>query len=61
MGLPRNGLKTCRCLRNFKGIILWVRLGALRVEVLNHQMSYSLNSLKGGYIGGYIWDCYRGY
>ena len=25
------------------------------------DMSYSLNSLKGGYIGDYIWDCYRGY
>ena len=25
------------------------------------HMSYSLNSLKGGYIGDYIWDYYRGY
>ena len=24
-------------------------------------MSYSLNSLKGGYIGDYIGDYYRGY
>ena len=24
-------------------------------------VSYSLNSLKGGYIGGYIRDYYRGY
>ena len=28
--------------------------------VKNH-MSYSLNSLKGGYIGDYIGDYYRGY
>ena len=26
-----------------------------------HHMSYSLNSLKVVYIGGYIGDCYRGY
>ena len=25
------------------------------------HMSYSLNSLKGGYIGDYIGDYYRGY
>ena len=25
------------------------------------HMSYSLNSLKGGYIRDYIGDCYRGY
>ena len=24
-------------------------------------MSYNLNSLKGGYVGDYIWDYYRGY
>ena len=24
-------------------------------------MSYSLNSLNGGYIEGYIWDYYSGY
>ena len=24
-------------------------------------MCFSLNSLKGGYIGDYIWDYYRGY
>ena len=32
---------------------------------INHDysryMSYSLNSLKGGYIGDYIGDYYRGY
>ena len=27
----------------------------------NYHMSYSLNSLKGGYIGDYIGDYYRGY
>ena len=27
----------------------------------NGNMSYSLNSLKGGYIGDYIGDYYRGY
>ena len=26
-----------------------------------HHMSYSLNSLKGGYIGDYTGDYYRGY
>ena len=26
-----------------------------------HHMYYSLNSLKGGYIGDYIGDYYRGY
>ena len=25
------------------------------------DMSHNLNSLKGGYIGDYIWDYYRGY
>ena len=25
------------------------------------HLSYSLNSLKYGYIGDYIWDYYRGY
>ena len=25
------------------------------------HMSCSLNSLKGGYIGDYLWDYYRGY
>ena len=24
------------------------------------KISYSLNSLKGGYIGNYVWDYYRG-
>ena len=28
---------------------------------LESNVSYSLNSLKGGYIGDYIWDYYRGY
>ena len=28
---------------------------------LNPYMSYSLNSLKGGYIGDYIGDYHRGY
>ena len=27
----------------------------------NYYMYYSLNSLKGGYIGDYIGDYYRGY
>ena len=31
---------------------------ALRPQI---HMSYSLNSLKGGYIGDYIGDYYRGY
>ena len=25
------------------------------------HMKHSLNSLKGGYIGDYIWDYYRAY
>ena len=36
----------------------------VRAEVLGpleHYMTYSLNSLKGGYIGDYIGDYYRGY
>ena len=28
---------------------------------LSVYMSYSLNSLKGGYIGDCIWDYYKGY
>ena len=31
------------------------------IVAANHShMSHSLNSLKGGYIGGYIGDYYRG-
>ena len=30
-------------------------------DILNSDVSYSLNSLKGGYIGDYIRDYYRGY
>ena len=29
--------------------------------IVGRHMSYSLNSLKGGYIGDYIGDYYRGY
>ena len=29
--------------------------------MLKRHLSYSLNSLKGGYIGDYIGDYYRGY
>ena len=36
----------------FKGVITGDEKG---------YMSYSLNSLKGGYIGNYIGDYYRGY
>ena len=28
---------------------------------ITYYMSYSLNSLKGGYIGDYIGDYYKGY
>ena len=35
------------------------RVGATRVYRLD--MSYGLNSLKGGYMGDYIGDYYRGY
>ena len=30
-------------------------------ERVGINLSYSLNSLKGGYIGDYIGDYYRGY
>ena len=30
-------------------------------DIWVYYMSYSLNSLKGGYIGDYIGDYYRGY
>ena len=36
------------------------KLQKYRPEVGKH-MSYSLNSLKGGYIGDYIGDYYRAY
>ena len=35
--------------------------GMVFVSEKSHYMSYSLNSLKGGYIGDYIGDHYRGY
>ena len=31
------------------------------LKAIKPCMSYSLNSLKGGYIGDYIGDYYRGY
>ena len=31
------------------------------METRKSHMSYSLNSLKGGYMGDYIGDYYRGY
>ena len=52
---------------------IWVPLATIKgtFEVLlrdcreapfrNSDMSYCLNSLKGGYIGDYIGDYYRGY
>ena len=38
------------------------RVLVLGFKVLGFKvyMSYSLNSLKGGYIGDYIWESYRG-
>ena len=33
----------------------------MSIEYRHLQMSYSLNSLKGGYIGDYIEDYYKGY
>ena len=35
-----------------------LRLATLQLSL---YMSYSLNSLKGGYLGDYIGDYYRGY
>ena len=35
--------------------------GAVFFDRVCGQMFHSLNSLKGGYIGDYIWDYYRGY
>ena len=32
-----------------------------KATVVELHLSYSLNSLKGGYIGDYIGDYYRGY
>ena len=32
-----------------------------RPVAFSYQMSHSLNSLKGGYIGDYIGDYYRAY
>ena len=42
------------------------KIGCIRLEdkgamLWSRHVSYSLNSLKGGYIGDYIGDYYRGY
>ena len=39
--------------------MMW--LAQLLKSLDDPYMSYSLNSLKGGYIGDYIGDYYRGY
>ena len=38
-----------------------VRFRGLEDGEWKSQMNHSLNSLKGGYMGDYIWDYYRGY
>ena len=38
-----------------------VNPAAVRLASFLFDMSYSLNSLKGGYMGDYIGDYYRGY
>ena len=42
---------------------IWLFGGELTGQQFSQELhvSYSLNSLKGGYIGGYITDYYRGY
>ena len=37
------------------------QVGILKGGLYRPHMSYSLNSLKGGYIGDYIVDYYRAY
>ena len=37
-----------------------MRVCSVHLKAFNH-MSFSLNFLKGGYIGDYIGDYYRGY
>ena len=46
--------------RVFRGA--WRVAATIRDSYKEHShMNCSLNSLKGGYIGDYIWDYYRGY
>ena len=40
---------------------VWFRSGLREVPDIRDYLSYSRNSLKGGYIGDYIGDYYRGY
>ena len=61
-------LRLCKALNiqpitdwSWVGAVPMVSLSVASLRSLDSHRSHSLNSLKGGYMGDYIGDYYRGY